>query len=912
MLILIILSPRVNSGHKQVKEELDSVLFILEKILLFLPELVRRRWQFHSLSIALKKLLHPLNSIKVRQEGIRCFVLWFQILGHPVNHEVKAMFESLVPLFPDPSSPVIAPMAVASDFAVQKEGNASFYADTKEINPITGAVQAVEIEPLIPALREDPLPRDVTCFYLQSLLDFMVTQVTKIVWKDSRQSMQIKCFQFLFDQFKDSYMRHIFPELDEDYDIFSGNFDLPSLRTSDIHDVVTDPRLAFINRDSPSNLKSVVIRWLSRYLCKESEPIPRDILNSGETSKQGMPGPTSFISTSSSSELISVNLRQPTTNEYEVVRKILCSTRSNVNLVHELLRQAFLLPLTQSITMRQVLQVYKEWINNPSNDIIPFIHEPSNDHHHPSSMEQETRLGLSRILRAFVTNASNIFLLKLPSDRPLILEEQVEMCKRVLNSYRYMVMKVEMDRETWEQLLLVMLRITSLVLTPQVPIKKEESLGGRLAPAFFQTLIVTWIRANINVPIPLSIWQEFQATMIHLSAWDEMIREWSKTMDTITRVMCRYVYNVNLHDLPLDRLTSDKKDRRKPRPKTESSLPNKTISIVKSPTSDTVDGQGPSRSASSSQSRRIKRARKLARSASDGYIHMNTSRKSNSGRKGSFGGRLSSKSVDEIGNRSKSPCISDDGSEGSRSPSPTPSSNNDSASLKDSPMNLDAVSMGSNSSAPNTTKSVIVGGCYRGWNVESSVILWRRMLGVLGDVNALSSPENHALVMESLAKTIDDLIKVKENIGIAENGSRSMTPNLVPPIGYFSPWLLRCLQLPEEYRRGKLIALRSLCQITLRRHEVSPSADFMCHVYKILAEGLVSKDVDYINTIMKSCSRNLFSLESPGSTILLNPVLEACTFVITGDARREAEHKMVRLFCISPIPCAHSIFTATV
>lgn len=37
-----------------------------------------------------------------------------------------------------------------------------------------------------------------------------------------------------------------------------------------------------------------------------------------------------------------------------------------------------------------------------------------------------------------------------------------------------------------EQLLAVLLRITSLVLTPHVPLRKEDTLGGRLAPAFFQ------------------------------------------------------------------------------------------------------------------------------------------------------------------------------------------------------------------------------------------------------------------------------------------------------------------------------------------------------------------------------------------------------------------------------------------
>lgn len=80
-----------------------------------------------------------------------------------------------------------------------------------------------------------------------------------------------------------------------------------------------------------------------------------------------------------------------------------------------------------------------------------------------------------------------------PPDRPLLLEEQVDMCKRILNLYRFMVMKVDMDKETWEQLLDVMLRITGLVLTEVVPARKEDTLGGRLAPAFFQVRSLNYI-----------------------------------------------------------------------------------------------------------------------------------------------------------------------------------------------------------------------------------------------------------------------------------------------------------------------------------------------------------------------------------------------------------------------------------
>ena len=48
----------------------------------------------------------------------------------------------------------------------------------------------------------------------------------------------------------------------------------------------------------------------------------------------------------------------------------------------------------------------------------------------------------------FITNAANVFLLE-PSEKEVLLEEQVDMCKRVLNIYRYMVMNHNLHQKTW-------------------------------------------------------------------------------------------------------------------------------------------------------------------------------------------------------------------------------------------------------------------------------------------------------------------------------------------------------------------------------------------------------------------------------------------------------------------------------
>jgi len=51
-----------------------------------------------------------------------------------------------------------------------------------------------------------------------------------------------------------------------------------------------------------------------------------------------------------------------------LVREVLYSSRDNVNFVHEVYRQAFLLNFTHSPAIRKAIAVYKDWIQmNVSN-----------------------------------------------------------------------------------------------------------------------------------------------------------------------------------------------------------------------------------------------------------------------------------------------------------------------------------------------------------------------------------------------------------------------------------------------------------------------------------------------------------------------------------------------------------------
>jgi hypothetical protein len=54
----------------------------------------------------------------------------------------------------------------------------------------------------------------------------------------------------------------------------------------------------------------------------------------------------------------------------------------------------------------------------------------------------------------------------------------------------------------------------------------------------------------------------------------------------------------------------------------------------------------------------------------------------------------------------------------------------------------------------------MAGGSVRGWLPDVAVVLWRRMLGALGDVNLLRDPALHLKVFEYLIQLCDTFAKV--------------------------------------------------------------------------------------------------------------------------------------------------------
>ncbi|XP_063231262.1 LOW QUALITY PROTEIN: ral GTPase-activating protein subunit alpha-1 [Bacillus rossius redtenbacheri] len=991
--------------HKAHREELECVLHVLEKVLVLLPEQLGRRWQCHSLSRLACKLLHPGNSWKLRREGVRFFLLWYQALGDNAPDSIHAIFATLVPGFPSPIPGCGLP-------ALSRNSTSVFHDSSH------GPVNPVEIQPLLPPQSgEKPPEEDVSRYFLEALLEFMVTQVVKIEWRD-KVGKQGKCFNFLFEKFKQYYLPHIFPQFSHATSIYKPVLDLPELRKAPpgASNSAESPR----KQDPLISCRVAVIKWVSNYThvtkkrilqvahpnstsinpSEDADHSPGTELRRVSVSQAGASNHDSAAQASDSnhsslfSHVDGVNRsfsEDPNVATPNLVRDVLYSTRENVDFVHEIYRQAFLLNFTQSEAIRKTISVYKDWIVMNIPELPPFMLEPLESHkddgyrsgppsYEYSSMEggdgpdsyRMTRLrndsylgaihrenllvraGLQNLLQVFITYAANVFMLEVSPEYPMLLEEQVDMCKRVLNIYRYMVMNTRMESRTWEQLLLVLLHITSLVLSKTPPKRKEETLGGKLAPAIFQTLIVTWIKANLNVVISSELWDQFLIVLSSLTQWEELIKEWAKTLETLTRVLARHVYGLDLTDLPLDRLTEQKAKRRRGNRQAEPSRagsgdgegegapagPGRASlqSRCPAPPEDGSEtGTGSFRMHESPRKRHdssgdcLQKSR-IPRSASESNLA--SSKTVTHRRKGSspqsrrhaavtipvlpvsveqgvarllasspdrqhvadLPQRLHRKShsMDSLRTMRAGTPFQYSESEGpTRTPSPAPSSGVESNSIKDSPMQIDMISAdGTSIDLPDGSslerRSVMAGGSMRGWLPDVAVVLWRRMLGALGDVNHLSDPHLHSKMFQHLIELWDMLLKIRLNQGVSsDNQVTPPPPDLIPPLNIIAPWCFEALTLPDDYHRGKLCAYRLLCQMTLTPHDIPMPRDHLTQFYKVLHHGLVGTDQAVINTLVQFCGPRFFSLMLPGHSLLLLDFIHATNTIVSSSDLRE-------------------------
>uniref|UniRef100_A0A4W5JA78 Ral GTPase activating protein catalytic subunit alpha 1 n=1 Tax=Hucho hucho TaxID=62062 RepID=A0A4W5JA78_9TELE len=970
-------------GHKSQREELDSILFIFEKILQLLPERIQGRWQFHSIGTF---ILGPCTCcVIIRREGVRLFLLWMQALQGNALREQLWIFACLIPGFPSPQSE-LGPRTLDN-----------------LVNPPLTQVTPEEISPLVPPQSGDKGQEDLTGYFLEALLKYMVNQAKSLEWKckDNHE----KGFAFLFGNFKKYYLPHIFPNFSKETSLYHPILEVPSMRPKPYYSVVKkDPETSeavYCTKESLLNARVIFIRWLVSFWLEprsntgthipgvdgERESVPKNIqvitIYTPEGRVYSLDGGMGCEQEQSHSNTSTLTEREPSSSslcsmdeehltDMEVVRRVLCSSRTNVNFITEIFRQAFLLPMCEAAAMRKVVRVYQEWFAQEDKPL--FMREPEEErifstpgeatilsdyvtitNFHPilsSSMPFFTTvISLSLPPQVFVTNSANVFLLEPANELKMLLEEHVDMCKRVLNIYRSLVMHETMDQKTWEQILLVLLRVTECVMKRPPSImphgKKNMTLSGRLAG----TLIVAWIKGNLNVYISRELWDDLLAVLSSLTCWEELVTEWSLTMETLTKVLARNLYSLDLNELPLDKLSEQKQKKHKGKGGAHEGQKMAVDRSFSKGWSRDQPGSGSGqaaamrqRSATTAGSPGMEKARNTirqktgephlvrqdateceynnetggsglqapqARQQSHSLHHALKPRLVRGRLKKHHGGgvhvsfRPSTESVQfhnpldskEAHWRTRLRRLSHFSSHSvgldeklHHSVVQTPDDLGNTHTHCSHHLTQHKRTTGQlfffqpfwilkvpslfsilseTSEFPTEDCSVMAGGSLTGWHADVATVMWRRMLGILGDVNTIKDPEIHAQVFDYLCELWQNLAKIRDNLGISlDNQSSPPPPVLIPPLRILTPWLFKATMLTERYKQGKLHAYKLICKIMKRRQDVSPNSDFLTHFYNIMHCGLMHVD-QVLNTIIKHCSPRFFCIGLPGATMLI-------------------------------------------
>uniref|UniRef100_A0A8C3BEE1 Ral GTPase activating protein catalytic subunit alpha 2 n=1 Tax=Cairina moschata TaxID=8855 RepID=A0A8C3BEE1_CAIMO len=851
--------------------------------------------------------------VSIRCEGIRLFLLWLQALQTNCAEEQILIFACLVPGFP----PIMS-----------SRGPCTL---DNLISPPNSPDE--EITPLLPAVSGEKIADDQTCYFLQLLLKYMVIQAASLEWKNKEN--QDTGFKFLFTLFRKYYLPHLFPSFTKLTNLYKPVLDIPDIRPRPVYITATRNNENVYSTKIPYMAARVVfIKWLVTFFLEKKyltavqntknggEMLPKiiqvvaivsselkletGVSYAGEQERSHSNSSTLSDRRLSSSSLCSIEEQHRTV--YEMVQRILLSTRGYVNFVNEVFRQAFLLPSSDISATRKVVKVYRKWILQEK---PVFMEEPdkkenredtvvsledssvqtdgkhlSSDHsgHKRSSSwgrtysftsavnrgcvledeDKNVKAGAQAALQVFLTNSANVFLLEPCTEVPVLLKEQVDACKAVLIYYILHL------REIYQHL------------------KFMGKLSGGRESGLTQTLIVAWIRANLSVYISRELWDELLSVLSALTDWEELINEWANIMDSLTAVLARTVYGVEMTNLPLDKLSEQKE--KKQRGKGGILEPQKTAVVGRSfslswKSHPEVVEPMRFRSATTSGAPGVEKARNIVRQRATAKRSQSISNCVHL-----YEALPATKSVPLLLHTVSSLL-----------PGISYTSCSHRLSVK-----LSILKFTDSSEYLADDCSIIAGGNLIGWHPDSAAVLWRRILGILGDVNNIQSPKIHAKVFGYLYELWYKLAKIRDNLAISmDNQSTPSPPVLIPPLRIFASWLFKATTLPNEYKEGKLQAYRLICAMMTRRQDVLPNSDFLVHFYFVMHLGLTSEDQDILNTVIKHCPPWFFFLGLPGFTMLIGDFITAAARVLSADMleapRSEAHTILGSLVCFPNI-----------
>lgn len=372
----------VGRSSKTGFNELELSLDILGYAMQFLPELIAKRWQFNSIGVIMKKLLHPSNTAGVRKFGLRYFMTWYQILGvGPYGtDDLETIFAALIP---DWASGSALLEHVCESPGLGLVENTDHMSPPVIVSPLRGsAIYTVSFASMgsqygSPA----PMPSNVSNpektigALLDKILEYATREFSQIYWKYDNELQRERCAVFLMEKVKKYFLPRLLSPALLTVDLYAkppkvvcpSSLDLDeesaALRESARHsllkwiwNVLVSDRRSDVSHQHPSDgtLKAALTDSLERQQLN-------GIVPPGMANEQQRP----------------LNLlAEQYARNCAVIKRFMLSTRPNVNLVFSILHEGLCMPIRYSNTIYKLIRLLRDWIHMEDAQNFMFDPEP--------------------------------------------------------------------------------------------------------------------------------------------------------------------------------------------------------------------------------------------------------------------------------------------------------------------------------------------------------------------------------------------------------------------------------------------------------------------------------------------------------------------------------------------------------
>ncbi|KAI8823426.1 uncharacterized protein EV422DRAFT_354579 [Fimicolochytrium jonesii] len=562
----------VSINSKEVADLLRS-LQILKKIIVYLPEKMRAGWQRRSIVGILQALLVTGNHVKLRIEGLRLLLLYLAQQPPEVQDTIP-LYANAISLSVFDAFVIPPPIATAHTYcenqgidsllptegvAVWKgEGKGQLNQDVIEwerrIHTLNGPASVGGSGGSSTMDRTVLLPSS-TPFTIYDAMDMfeeilshlvIVAGETPATQSTATASLQVPSVR----GHRGSVVEKVHPEAKEtEVGTDAPNVSTPSVsRNGSLAATDTTPAKSILDISAqPADGLSIMWGHFRNHYLRLLFPQVARLSGMQVSDEEGFATcPPQLLHALLNFLIRNCVDSSVNTSSTSLRRLLLSGDVQNLELVHEWIHQAMLLPYVWSDVMRGAIAIVRVWCAQADEERPPFLQMFS-----PEAVSPVEGPGgdVDSYLRRYIRYLRLAFSVKV--DDVEHMDHQLAIFREVIflfRSFTLDTMQPSLTPQSWHTLFATLFDVTVHLLCRPSPtaVVRDSAMAIEIADLLLETAFITAVRSGIKDD---DLWSTLRSILQRCTRWAECIGNWETTLTTLTTILATHTYSVELDPL---------------------------------------------------------------------------------------------------------------------------------------------------------------------------------------------------------------------------------------------------------------------------------------------------------------------------------------------------------------------------